>query len=129
MRSFALISSHCCLTCFGVSDALPCPAIEDVRMAADQLVGDRLDRVGDREAAFFLADLRQEHRLEQEVAELVLERVVIVAIERVEQLVGFLQHERPQRLQRLLPIPRAAVLGAQRAHDLDELLKARSSVS
>ena len=116
MRSFALISSHCCLTCFGVSDALP-SVIEDVRMPADQLVGDRLDRIGDREASLLLADLRQEHRLEQEVAELVLERVVIAAIERVEQLVGLLQHERPQRLQRLLAIPRAAVLGAQRAHD------------
>ncbi len=55
-----------------------------------------------------------------------LTRVVIAAVERVEQLVGFLQHERPQRLQRLLAIPGAAVLGAQRAHDLDQLLKART---
>ncbi len=58
-----------------------------------------------------------------------LDRVVIAAVERVEQLVGFLQHERAQRLQRLLAIPGAAVLGAQRAHDLDQLLKARAGVA
>ena len=67
-------------------------------MSADQLLADRRDRIADREAAFLFADLCQEHRLEQEIAELVPHGVVIVAVERVEQLVGFLQHERPQRL-------------------------------
>ena len=103
--------------------------VEDVRVAANQLVDDRLDRVGDRKTPFLFADLRQEHGFEQEVAELVLEGRVVVAIERIEQLIRLLQHERAQRLHSLLLVPRAAMLGAQRAHDLDELLEARRSVS
>ena len=100
--------------------------IEDVRMPADQLVGDRLDRVADGEAAFLGADLREEHGSEEKIAKLVLQRVVVAAVERVEQFVRFLQHERPQRLQRLLLVPRAAVFGSQRAHDLDEAIEARA---
>ena len=78
------------------------------------------DRVGDGEVPGLGFELRQEHRLEQEVAELLAERRVIVAVDRLEHLVGFLEHERLQRVDRLLAIPRAAVRRAQRGHDLDQ---------
>ena len=52
-------------------------------------------------------DLRQEHAFEEQVADLAAQRVVIAAIDRVEHLVGFFEHESAQRLDRLLAIPRA----------------------
>ena len=79
-----------------------------------------LQRVGDREMPGLGLELRQEHRLEHEVAELLAERVVVVAVDGLEHFVGLLEHERLQRVDRLLAIPRAAVRAAQRGHDLDE---------
>ena len=92
-------------------------------MTAHELVADRVDRVADREVAGFLADARQEDGLEQEVAELFAEVRRLAAFDRLEHLVGFLEHERAQRGVRLLAVPRAAVRRAQRAHDLDEPLE------
>ena len=82
-------------------------------MAAHELVGDALERIGDREVPGLGLELREKDRLEQEVAELFAQRRVIVAVDRVEDLVGFLEHERLQRVDRLLAIPRAAVGRAQ----------------
>ena len=95
-------------------------AREDVRMPAHELVGDALERVGDREVPRFALELREEHRLEHEVAELLAERRVIVAVDRLEHLVGLLEHERLQRVDRLLAIPRTAVRSAQSGHDVDQ---------
>ena len=68
----------------------------------------------------FGLELREEHRLEHEVAELLAQRRVIVPVDRLEHLVGLLEHERLQRVDRLLAIPRAAVRRAQGRHDVDE---------
>ena len=92
-------------------------------MPAHELVADGVDGVADREVAGFLADARQEHGLEQEVAELFAEVRRLAALDRLEHLVGFLEHERTQRGVRLLAVPRAAIRRAQRAHDLDETLE------
>ena len=45
---------------------------------------------------------------------------MIVAIDRLEHFVGLLEHERLQRVDRLLAIPRTAVGSAKRGHDVDE---------
>ena len=66
-------------------------------------------------------------RLEQEIAELFTQAVEILAVERVEQLVGLLEHEGPERPQRLLAIPWTAVRAAQRPHDPDKSIEARAS--
>jgi hypothetical protein len=63
-------------------------------------------------------ELRDEDGLEQEVAELLAERRVIVAVDGLEHLVGFLEHEGLQGVDRLLPIPRAAIGRAERRDDL-----------
>ena len=80
-------------------------------------------RVADGEAPLVGLDLRQEDALEEQVADLAAQRVVIGAVDRVEHLVGFFEHERPQRLNRLLAIPRAAAGPAQPRHDVDEALE------
>ena len=96
---------------------------EDVRMAADELGGDLAQRVADGEAPLVGLELRQEDALEEQIADLAAQRVVIVAVDRVEHLVGLLEHERSQRLDRLLAIPRAAAGSAQASHDVDEALE------
>ena len=92
-------------------------------MAAHQLARDPVDRVADREVAGLFGDLRQEDRLVEEVAELFAQPVEVLAVERVEQLVGLFEHEGPQRLQRLLAIPGAAAGRTQCAHDADQLVE------
>ena len=82
-----------------------------------------VDGVGNREVAGLLGNLRQEHRLVEEVAELFAQAVEVLAIERVEQLVGLFEHERPQRLQRLLAVPWTAARRAQRPHDADQVVE------
>ena len=78
---------------------------EDVRVAAHQLVGDAFQGVGDRKAPGLRFELRQKDGLEHEVAELLAERRMIVAIDRLEHLVGFFEHERLERVDRLLAVP------------------------
>jgi hypothetical protein len=89
-------------------------------MPPNQLVGDRLDRIGDREVAGLVFELRDEDRLEQEVAELLAQRVVVLVVDRFEQLVRFLEHVLLQRVDRLLAVPRASTRCTQGRHDVDE---------
>src|SRR5690606_11317582 len=49
-----------------------------------------------------------------------------VARQRVEHLVGFLDEERAQGLERLLAVPRAAAGSQQSVHDFDESAERRS---
>jgi hypothetical protein len=88
-------------------------------MPPHELVRDGVDRVGDCEMPSLGFELREKHRLEQEVAELFAERVVVVPVDRLEDFVGFLEHERLQRVDRLLAIPRTAVRGPEPRHDLE----------
>ena len=70
--------------------------------------------------AGFGFDLREQHRLEDVVAELLAQRRVIVMVDGLEHFVRLFEHERRQRVDRLLAIPRAAVWRAQAGDDVDE---------
>src|SRR5262249_29998181 len=76
--------------------------------------------VADIELAGFLAHLRQEHPLEEEVAQLLAKLRRRSAFDGLENLVGFLEHEGTQRSWRLLAVPRTAVRSPQDAHDFYE---------
>src|SRR6185503_3887845 len=84
-------------------------AREDVRVTTHELVADGIDGVADAEFTGFLADARQEHRFKEKIAELFLQIGGRAALDRLEQLVGFLQDERTQRRVRLLAVPWTAV--------------------
>ena len=71
-------------------------------------------------------ELGDKHRFEQKIAELLAEPLMVMLVDRLEHLVGFLEHERPQRGERLLAVPGAPARGAQRAHDADEPIEART---
>src|SRR4029077_12329938 len=94
--------------------------LEHVRMPPHEFVPDALHRVRDSEVSCFRFELREKYRLEHVVAELLAERPVIVAIDRLEHLIRLLEPERLQRVDRLLAIPRAPVGPSKRGHDLDE---------
>jgi len=65
-------------------------------------------------------ELCEKHRFEHEVAELIAQVRVIVAVDRLEHFVRFFEDERLERVDRLFAVPRAAARSAQRGHDLDE---------
>ncbi len=94
-----------------------------MRVTTDQLVADRPQRVRNGEPPFIFRNPRKEDALEDEVADLSAKIVVIAAIDRVENLVRFFEHELPERLERLLVIPGTSTRSAQPRHDVDELLE------
>ncbi len=97
---------------------------EDVGVAEDELVVDAPGHVGQGETALLGAEGGVEDDLEEQVAELLLERdvaLVLVGAEQldgVEDLVALLDQVAGERLVGLLPVPRA--LGPQAAHHLGE---------
>ena len=81
---------------------------EDVRVAAFHLVADAADDVLEREMSGFLSHLRVEHDLELQVAELVGERVHVVARDRVGDFIGFLDRVGRDRREASGRVPFAA---------------------
>ena len=66
----------------------------------------------------FLGHARVEHDLQQQIAELVAQVVVVAPIDRVGDFVGFLDRVRRDRVEVLLEVPWAAALADRAArHD------------
>ena len=70
---------------------------EHVRVAVDELGDEPVGDVVDVPASFLRGDLRVEGHLEQQVAELVADRGVVVGVDRLEQLVRLLQQVARER--------------------------------
>jgi len=102
---------------------------EHVRMPPDELLTDRLDRVGDVELARLGGDLPLEHALKQHVAQLLDELIGVAAVDRVQRFVGLLEQKGPQRLARLLPIPWAPGRRPQNGHQPHEPCKGGAGLS
>ena len=92
-------------------------------MTPHQLVGHGSQRIGDREMSLLRLELGEKDGLEHEVAQLFAERRVIVPVDGIEHFVGLLEHERLQRIDGLLAIPRTALRAAKRGHNLDEAIE------
>ena len=97
-----------------------------MRVPSDELLSDRPQAIRDREPPGIRLYLRKEDPLEDQIADLAAERVVICAIDRVEHFVRLLEHESSQRFNRLLVVPRTAARSAQPRHDVYERLKLAS---
>ena len=95
---------------------------EHVRVSPDHLAGDRINHVGEFEPLQLGRHLRVVNHLKQQVAKLVLQRIEIVARDRLGDLVGFLDRIRRDARKGLLDVPRAArVLVAQARHDGEQI--------
>ena len=79
---------------------------EDVRVAPDELGTDPVERVRDGEVPALGGQLREEDPFEEEIADLAPKLRHIALLDGLDHLVGFLDHEGHQGLQRLLAIPR-----------------------
>jgi hypothetical protein len=93
-----------------------------VSPTAHHLVDDAPGHVVEGEAAGFLGHARMEHHLEQEIAELVLQRGHVVALDGLGHLVGFLDGVGRDGAEALLDVPGAAARRiAQPRHDAQEV--------
>lgn len=99
---------------------------EDVRMAPNQFVGNRVDHIADPEAAGFGGQLRMEHTLKEDVAQLSAEVVQVAGIDGVDRFVGLLEQVPAQRGVCLLPVPRTPVRPTQRSHDGHQPIEGRT---
>src|SRR5262245_7845525 len=89
-------------------------------MPADHFVGETRQHSGHVELTAFGGDLRVKDDLEQEVAELLLQRRRVLGLDGLEDFVGFFDQEGFQRHPRLLAIPRATARFPEPLHDLEE---------
>ena len=94
---------------------------EDVRVAADQLLGHLLGDLLERPLAALLEQQREEDDLEEDVAELVAKLLVVAELGRLGELIGLLDRVRDDRALVLLAVPGA--LTPQPAGDLVEALE------
>ena len=92
----------------------------------DQLLGEPSSDVVDVPTALLRGHLRVEHDLQQQIAQLVSDRIGIAGIDRFEQLVRLLKQGVCQALMRLLPVPRTATRSAKSRHDLHQIEKTTS---
>ena len=90
-------------------------------MAAQQLLGDRLDHAAEIERALLLGHAGVERDLEQQIAELLAQIVEIAARDRVGDLIGLFERVGRDGREILLEVPRTAGAGrAQRRHDFQK---------
>ncbi|KAG1254598.1 hypothetical protein G6F68_010774 [Rhizopus microsporus] len=95
-----------------------------MRMATLHLVADRAGDIGKGESALLLGHARMEYHLQQQVAQLVTEIVEVATVDRIGDLVGFLDGVRRDGREVLLQVPRAAALRiAQARHDRQQALQ------
>src|SRR6185295_16149227 len=90
---------------------------------AAHLLADPVAHGGDVEGAALASHLGVEDDLEQQVAELGPELVWVAAVDRLRDLVGFLDDVTANRSMVLLAIPRTAARAAQAHHDLDQAIE------
>ena len=94
---------------------------EDVRVTVDQLAHQAFRDVVDVPPALVRRDLRVERHLEQHIAELLADRVGVVGVDRLEQLVGLLQEVPGERRVRLLGVPRTSARRPQPRLHADQI--------
>ncbi len=94
---------------------------KDVRMPRFHLCADRGDHIGEAEQTGFLGDARVKHDLEQQIAKLVAQGGHVVTLDRVGNLIGFLDRVRRDRGEALREIPFAAAMRiTQACHNPEE---------
>ena len=90
---------------------------EDVRVAAHQFVVQRLKDVLDGEAARLCRELRVKQDLQEDIAELLAQRVDVVSVNGLQHFVGLLEETVPKGTMVLLAVPRTALRAAQSRHE------------
>ena len=104
--------------------AIICGGAEYVRVASFHLRADGFSDIAEREQLGFFGNARVEYNLQQKIAQFVFQRRHIAALDRVGNLVGFLDRVRRDRGKALREIPFAAALRiAQQRHNRQKTVK------
>ncbi len=98
-------------------------------VAAHQLLTDRVRHVAEGEVTGLIGDFGLHQHLEQDVAQLFAEFGHRLLIDRLQDLIGFLEHRGPQRRMRLLAVPGTPLRRAQTPHHAQQLPDALDVVS
>ena len=88
-------------------------AREDMWVTPDELLIETACDIVDIEGAVLVRELRVQRDLQQQVAELIAQRLAVAGVERLEGLVRLFEQERPQGRVGLLLVPRTPVRRAQ----------------
>ena len=91
-------------------------------MAANQFFGDAPRHILKGKRALFFADLRLEHHLEQEIAQLLLVLGGLAGIHGVNHLVALFDEVLLKRFDGLFSVPRATLGGTELCHQIKEFL-------
>ena len=90
-------------------------------MASNHLAADLGQNVGHMEPALFVADVDQEERVQQQVAQFFRQVLVVLEVDGLNHLVNFAHYLKPQRLQGLFPIPGASIRSPQAGQNVGQL--------
>ena len=96
---------------------------EDVRVSAYHLFRHALDDIIDSEAAFLRRDLSMHDDLQQHIAKLLAQIVIILIVYRSYHLAGFLYKAFFQAFVSLTDVPRASVRSPEVCDYLDKIFK------
>ena len=97
-------------------------AAEHVRVTPDHLARDGVGHVLEVERALLLGHARMIDDLQQQIAQLVLERPLVILLDGIRHLVGLLDGIGRDRLEGLREVPGAPRAGCpQRRHDIEEI--------
>ena len=94
-----------------------------MRVPATQFGADAIHHFLEGKQALFPADLRLEHHLQQQVAQLIGMLVRPAGINGVNDLVALLNQVLLQRFQRLFAVPGTAAFTAHFRHDIEQVLE------
>ena len=97
-------------------------------MAADEFFANTAGNIGHRELPGFDRDLCYKDDFEEKITQFFTDRVGFALLNRIDELMSFLEHERPQRAHGLLAVPRTPVGAAKSSHDRQKLFELRAFV-
>ena len=95
---------------------------KNMRMPSNELVHDvPRDFVEVKRSALF-PKLAVENHLQQQIAQLLNQLMIVISLDRIHQFVNFLNRMPPQRPVVLFPVPRTSLWRTQTLHDTQQIL-------
>ncbi len=90
----------------------------NMRMPVNQLVTERIGHIAKIESALFLAQFREEHHVQQQVAQLLLDTLHVVVRNGIGQFERLFDRVAAQRIESLFAVPRT--VSPQSVHHLQQ---------
>ncbi len=99
---------------------------ENVRMTAEQFVGDVPRHFLEIKCASFLRELAMKDHLQQQIAQFLRHLVIVMSLDGVNEFINFFDRVKAQRHVVLLAVPRATGRRAQADHNSEQIVYGRA---